>query len=126
MKKKLNCKEVPKTLYAIINSELVQYIYKGAEKMRPNFWYVKYESSHDYDIYYLVWLEEDDIYVKDEMFFDNKKECIEDYLVYLNKEVDWKKEELKDTLSIIEVLNERQDKFKKLLNSLSNEKETIK
>jgi hypothetical protein len=122
MKKKLNCKEVPKTLYAIINSELVQYIYKGAEKMRPNFWYLKYESSHDYDIYYLVWLEEDDIYVKDKMFFDNKKECIEDYLDTL-KDVrillDNEKEEIKIKDNNLKRL---ESMFKKLLNSLSNEK----
>lgn len=119
MKKKLNCKEVPKTLYAIINSELVQYIYKGAEKMSDSLWYLKYESSHDYDIYYLVWLEEDDIYVKDKMFFDNKKECIEDYLEQLSKESKWKNEELLDILSQIDIIKDKLDKFTKLLNSLS-------
>lgn len=53
------------------------------------------------------------------MFFDNKKECIEDYLEQLSKESKWKNEELSDILSQIDIIKDKLDKFTKLLNSLS-------
>lgn len=119
MKKKLNCKDVPQSLYAIINGELIEYKFHSEELMYDKLWYLIYDNTVDYEKYYLGHLDDDEIYVKDKMYYDDKQECIKDYLEILNEKRKGLSQEL-DTIKIyINKLNCEYNHYDILLNSLS-------
>lgn len=120
MKKKLNCKNIPMELYSITKQgELVEYNYVLMDFINECT-YCCYQNMSTLKCVCLLEINKSKEFFVDGLeFYDNKKECIEDYLEDMKDEriiIDNEKEELllKDAN-----LKRRESYFQNLLNSLS-------